>query len=70
MNTPNFIECLKCNKSYRGPNFIDLINEREALLAVVPLVKEAVDAYMLAPDVEVPLRVWLAALPEHLRNEA
>ena len=45
-----------------------LLADADALLAVVPLVNEAVDAYELPIDVEQTLRDWLAALPEHLNR--
>ena len=31
----SWVECEKCNQPYRGPTGVELINEREALLAVV-----------------------------------
>ena len=47
---------------------IGMLKDADALLAVVPLVNEAVDAYELPIDVEQTLRDWLAALPEHLKR--
>ena len=44
-----------------------LLTDADALLAVVPLVREAVDGYELPVDMEQTLRDWLDALPEYLK---
>lgn len=66
----SWIACVECGEPYRGPNFVGLVNDREALLPMVPVL-ERIANYPFGghtpPEMRKLASDALATLPEHLK---